>query len=169
MIHHLSMTRDGINTDYFYLVLPLALSTLQPQNKLLGGLGLLSQDRLGLTSESLLLTIVPGMGYLLWITKFGCSPVTSDLSHLHTQPMPIYPSLPTTFIWHNENLVCHYTTALPAKCQWLNAYKVSHLDILFTFLVCCWNSNYQQNDNQIGHNKIAIAEAEKFSATLKTG
>jgi len=41
------------------LVLPLALGTLQPQNQLLGGLGLLSQDRLGLTSESLLLTIVP--------------------------------------------------------------------------------------------------------------
>ena len=42
-----------------HLVLPLALSTLQLQHQLLGGLGLLPQDGLGLTSESLLLTIVP--------------------------------------------------------------------------------------------------------------
>ena len=47
------------------LVLPLADGALQLEHQLLGGLGLLSQDRLGLTSESLLLTIVPGMGYLL--------------------------------------------------------------------------------------------------------
>ena len=42
-----------------HLVLPLALGALQPQHQLLGGLGLLPQDRLGLTSESLLLTVVP--------------------------------------------------------------------------------------------------------------
>ena len=42
-----------------HLVLPLALSALQPQDQLLGGLGLLPQDGLGLTSESLLLAVVP--------------------------------------------------------------------------------------------------------------
>ena len=42
-----------------YLVLPLALRALQPQHKLLGGLGLLSQDGLGLTSEALLFAVVP--------------------------------------------------------------------------------------------------------------
>ena len=47
------------------LVLPLADGALHPEHQLLGGLSLLSQDRLGLTSESLLLAIVPGMGYLL--------------------------------------------------------------------------------------------------------
>ena len=41
------------------LVLPLALSALQPQHQLLGSLGLLPQDGLGLTTESLLLAIVP--------------------------------------------------------------------------------------------------------------
>merc|ERR550532_2776824 len=41
------------------LVLPLALGALQPQHQLLGGLGLLPQDGLGLTTESLLLAIVP--------------------------------------------------------------------------------------------------------------
>ena len=42
-----------------YLVLPLALSALQPQHQLLRGLGLLSQDRLGLASETLLFAVVP--------------------------------------------------------------------------------------------------------------
>ena len=41
------------------LVLPLALSALQPQDQLLGGLGLLSQDGLRLTSEALLFAVVP--------------------------------------------------------------------------------------------------------------
>merc|ERR1712186_134040 len=41
------------------LVLPLALSALQPEHQLLGGLGLLPQDGLGLASEALLLTVVP--------------------------------------------------------------------------------------------------------------
>merc|ERR1719284_2223245 len=60
------------------LVLPLAICALQPQHQLLGGLGLLPQDGLGLTSESLLLPIIPtstlgllGLGRLL------------VLSHLH--------------------------------------------------------------------------------------
>ena len=43
-----------------HLVLPLALSALQPEHQLLGGLGLLPQDGLGLASEALLLTVVPG-------------------------------------------------------------------------------------------------------------
>ena len=43
------------------LILPLALRALQPQYQLLGSLGLLPQDGLGLTSESLLLAIVPGL------------------------------------------------------------------------------------------------------------
>merc|ERR1719384_3097825 len=54
------------------LVLPLAGGTLQPQHQLLRGLGLLSQDGLGLTTESPLLAIVPapalgllGLGRLL--------------------------------------------------------------------------------------------------------
>ena len=42
-----------------YLVLPLALSALELEDQLLGGLGLLPQDRLGLTSKSLLLAIIP--------------------------------------------------------------------------------------------------------------
>merc|ERR1719461_1290022 len=41
------------------LVLPLALGALQPEHQLLGGLGLLPQDGLGLASEALLLTVVP--------------------------------------------------------------------------------------------------------------
>ena len=45
--------------NYVYLVLPLAICALQPQHQLLGGLGLLPQDGLGLTSESLLLAIIP--------------------------------------------------------------------------------------------------------------
>ena len=44
-----------------HLVLPLALGALQPEDQLLGGLGLLPQDGLGLTSESLLLAVVPGI------------------------------------------------------------------------------------------------------------
>merc|ERR1719150_2082052 len=54
------------------LILPLAIRTLQPQNQLLGSLGLLPQDGLGLATESLLLAIVPasalgllGLGGLL--------------------------------------------------------------------------------------------------------
>ena len=43
-----------------HLVLPLALSALEPQDQLLGGLGLLPQDGLGLASEALLLAVVPG-------------------------------------------------------------------------------------------------------------
>ena len=43
-----------------HLVLPLALGALQPEHQLLGGLGLLPQDGLGLASEALLLTVVPG-------------------------------------------------------------------------------------------------------------
>lgn len=46
-------------SDRTYLVLPLALSTLQPQNQLLGCLSLLPQNRLGLPAEPLLLSIVP--------------------------------------------------------------------------------------------------------------
>ena len=42
-----------------HLVLPLALGALQPEHQLLGGLGLLPQDGLGLASEALLLTIEP--------------------------------------------------------------------------------------------------------------
>ena len=41
-----------------YLVFPLALSALELEDKLLGGLGLLPQDRFGLTSESLLLAVI---------------------------------------------------------------------------------------------------------------
>ena len=49
------------NFHFAHLVLPLALGALQPEDQLLGGLGLLPQDGLGLTSESLLLAVVPGM------------------------------------------------------------------------------------------------------------
>merc|ERR1719266_2700661 len=41
------------------LVLPFALGALEPQHQLLGGLGLLPQDGLGLTTETLLFTVVP--------------------------------------------------------------------------------------------------------------
>ena len=41
------------------LVLPLADGALQLEHQLLGGLGLLPQDGLGLTTETLLLTVVP--------------------------------------------------------------------------------------------------------------
>ena len=44
---------------FSHLVLPLALGALESQHQLLSGLGLLPQDGLGLTSESLLLTVVP--------------------------------------------------------------------------------------------------------------
>ena len=43
-----------------YLVLPLALCALELEDQLLGGLGLLPQDGLGLASEALLLAVVPG-------------------------------------------------------------------------------------------------------------
>ena len=42
------------------LVLPLADGALQLEHQLLGGLGLLPQDGLGLASEALLLAVVPG-------------------------------------------------------------------------------------------------------------
>ena len=42
-----------------HLVLPLALGALQLEDELLGGLRLLPQDGLGLTSKALLLAIVP--------------------------------------------------------------------------------------------------------------
>ena len=42
-----------------HLVLPLAHRALHPQDQLLRGLGLLPQDRLRLTSKTLLLAIVP--------------------------------------------------------------------------------------------------------------
>ena len=42
----------------YYLVFPLTLCTLQLENQLLGGLGLLPQDGLGLASESLLLAVI---------------------------------------------------------------------------------------------------------------
>ena len=41
-----------------HLVLPLALGALQPEDQLLGGLGLLPQNRFGLTSKSLLLSVI---------------------------------------------------------------------------------------------------------------
>merc|ERR1719273_558037 len=41
------------------LMLPLALGALQPQHQLLSCLCLLPENRLGLTTESLLLTIIP--------------------------------------------------------------------------------------------------------------
>jgi len=41
------------------LVLPLADGALDPEDQLLGGLGLPPQDGLGLTAEALLLAIVP--------------------------------------------------------------------------------------------------------------
>merc|ERR550539_1253599 len=60
------------------LILPLALRALQPQYQLLGSLGLLPQDGLGLTSESLLLAIVPASA--LGLLGLGGLLV---LSHLH--------------------------------------------------------------------------------------
>ena len=42
-----------------HLVLPFAHRALHPQHQLLGGLGLLPQDWLRLTSKALLLAIVP--------------------------------------------------------------------------------------------------------------
>merc|ERR1719378_549603 len=77
MITHISGDRQRLELDHLSLalllssqlevlgsldrdlVLPLALSALQPQDQLLGGLGLLPQDGLGLTSEPLLLAVVP--------------------------------------------------------------------------------------------------------------
>ena len=54
-----------------YLVLPLAFSTLQLEDQLLGSLALLPQDGFGLTSESLLFTIIssPSLG-LLGLSRF---------------------------------------------------------------------------------------------------
>ena len=48
-----------------HLVLPLTLGALEPQHQLLGGLRLLPQDGLGLTTESLLLAIVPALPPLI--------------------------------------------------------------------------------------------------------
>ena len=42
------------------LVLPLADGALQLEHQLLGGLGLLPQDGLGLATKTLLFTVVPG-------------------------------------------------------------------------------------------------------------
>ena len=42
-----------------HLVLPLADGALHPEHQLLGGLRLLPQDGLGLTSKALLLAVVP--------------------------------------------------------------------------------------------------------------
>ncbi len=39
-----------------------------PEDQLLGGLGLLPQDRLGLTAEALLLPIVPGIGKIFFFS-----------------------------------------------------------------------------------------------------
>merc|ERR1719322_632878 len=53
------------------LVLPLALKTLNPQHQLLGSLGLLPQDGFGLTSKSLLFTIIPTSSLgLLGLSRF---------------------------------------------------------------------------------------------------
>merc|ERR1711915_438851 len=60
------------------LVLPLALGALESQHQLLSGLGLLPQDGLGLTSESLLLTVVPAPA--LGLLRLGGLLV---LGHLH--------------------------------------------------------------------------------------
>ena len=49
-----------------HLVLPLTLGALEPQHQLLGGLRLLPQDGLGLTTESLLLAIVPALQLLIF-------------------------------------------------------------------------------------------------------
>merc|ERR1712228_434094 len=66
------------------LVLPLALGALQPQHQLLGGLGLLPQDGLGLTTESLLLAIVPASA--LGLLGLRGLLVLGNL-HLHVLPM----------------------------------------------------------------------------------
>ena len=47
-----------------HLVLPLAGGALHPEHQFLGGLGLLPQNRLGLTTETLLLPVVP------WVKEF---------------------------------------------------------------------------------------------------
>jgi len=47
------------------LVLPLAARTLHPQHQLLRGLGLLPQDGFGLTSKTLLLSVVPRLGQVI--------------------------------------------------------------------------------------------------------
>merc|ERR1719270_1038071 len=81
------------------LILPLALSTLQPQNQLLGGLGLLSQDRLGLTSKSLLLTIVPTSSLsLLGLSGFLV------LGHLHLGVLVALGAVGVTTLGHVHHL-----------------------------------------------------------------
>merc|ERR550525_2331688 len=60
------------------LVLPLAARTLQPQHQLLGSLGLLPEDGLGLTTKTLLLSVVPASPLgLLGLSRLLV------LSHLH--------------------------------------------------------------------------------------
>ena len=53
------MRLDSTNVARTCLILPLALSALQLEDQLLSGLGLLPQDRFGLTSKALLLAIIP--------------------------------------------------------------------------------------------------------------
>ena len=52
------------NFHFAHLVLPLALGALQPEDQLLGGLGLLPQDWLGLPTKSLLFAVIPVIGGL---------------------------------------------------------------------------------------------------------
>jgi len=47
-----------ITITNLYLVFPFASRALNPKDQLLGGLGLLSQDRFRLTAETLLLTVI---------------------------------------------------------------------------------------------------------------
>merc|ERR1719471_31770 len=81
------------------LVLPLALSALQPQDQLLGGLGLLSQDGLGLTSESLLLTVVPAPA--LGLLRLGGLLV---LGHLHLGVLVALGAVGVTTLGHVHHL-----------------------------------------------------------------
>ena len=53
-----TINHHKINFLPIYLVFPLALSALELEDKLLGCLGLLPQDRFGLTTESLLLAVI---------------------------------------------------------------------------------------------------------------
>merc|ERR1719483_1683427 len=59
------------------LMLPLAGRAFEPQDQLLGGLCLLPQDRLGLSSKALLLTIVPPPS--LGLLALSCLLVLGDL------------------------------------------------------------------------------------------
>ena len=55
--HCVNWTKGKILT--LYLMLPLALRALNPEHQLLGGLRLSPEDRFGLSSEALLLPVVP--------------------------------------------------------------------------------------------------------------